>query len=83
MKSMTMTIAIAVSCFAGSAMAEALGEHPAVLVKRQAAHGSPQADYLKFYLHPAGLQLWARAPDAGMPEQPTKLAARPHSQVAN
>jgi len=82
MKFMT-TIAIAIACSATPAVAEPLGEHPAVLVKRHAAHASQEAPYMKFYMHPAGLQLLAGAPDAPVPAQAAQVAARPHTLAAN
>lgn len=82
MKFKLTTIAISIFCCAGPAMAAPLGEHPAVLVKRQAGQESTQAASMKFYMHPAGLQLLAHAPAAPMSDAP-RLAARAHAPAAN
>lgn len=83
MRFMMTTIAIVCACSSVPAVAESLGEHPAVLVKRHAIHVSQEAPYMKFYMHPAGLQLLAGAPDAPVPAKSAQVAARPHTQIAN
>jgi len=81
----TLLIAAAASCFAQAAVAGPLGEHPAVLVKRNAGVESVQAQTMKFYMHPAGLRLLAHAPsDAGTEvpsDSPSRLAVAQHAKA--
>lgn len=74
MKKIVATIAPAIFTLSAHALAadneHALGEHPAVIVKR--SYDKQGYDYAsKFYPHPAGFYLYSRAPKESINQGPT------------